>query len=596
MKSLKCLTRSILLDAGARCDVDVARDIETALARFEQEGLPFLTVTLPSYCDAFEEALRVGAIASVPFPNFRKRGGYPLFLGGLLRLVFTPEGGAVRDDASVEAVQAVRQVSAYLGKIFQVCEDRFQQRSVDAYVTCEQELVAREALPSSYLARLSMVAVRYFGDILTGSDGDVAHHRLVPGHGPGSTADGLVGNKKYDLRGWSKELEPLMSSVDFLVPNARYRDALRDIEFFEPGSEPPVKVVLVPKTARKARVIAMEPSWKQYAQQALFRSLAERMAGNPMVDIFDQTGNRRLAARGSLDGSFATLDMSEASDRVTVEVVRAVFRRAPSLLQALLAARTGTASLPGKRLIPLAKFASMGSATCFPVQTIVFATIVLDAVEQAVNSSSGCNLSKQEIAACVRVFGDDIVVAAPFVQHAIDSLTQIGMRLNPRKSFWTGRFRESCGGDYFCGEDVTIARLRQLPPRSRRDASGVLSLVAFRNHLYERGYWRTAGVIDDMVGRLGLPLPIVETTSPVVGRHSCCFKWREERIHPDYQSPLVMGIKSQSWSPKSESSEVGKLLKCLLPERELPFFDPMHLQRSGRPDRVRIKVGLGQPF
>jgi hypothetical protein len=596
VKSLKCLVRCLLLDAGALCDVDVARDIETALARFEEEGIPFLTVTLPSYCAAFEEALRVGSISSVPFPNFRKRGGYPLFLGGMLRMVFNPEGGAVREDASADAVQAVRQVTSFLGKIFQVCSERYQKRSVEAYITCEKELESQQSISADYLDRLGNVAVRYFGSILTGVDQDLFRNELVPGHGPGSTADGMYGNQKYDLRGWSDNLEPLMPSADYLIPNSRHHAVLDDVQFFEPGTEPPVKVVLVPKTARKARVIAMEPSWKQYAQQALLRSFAERMAGDPVVDISDQSGNQLLAQLGSLDGSFATLDMSEASDRVTVEVVRAVFRRTPLLLQALLAVRSGTASLPCGDIIPLRKYASMGSAVCFPVQTIVFATVVLDAVEQAVNSSSRLDLSTRQIRACVRVFGDDIVVSTPFVHHAIDSLNQIGMRLNPHKSFWTGKFRESCGGDFFRGLDVTYAKLRQLPPRSRRDASGVLSLIAFRNHLYERGFWKTAGRIDDLVRHLGLPLPIVEKTSPVMGRYSCCFAWRGERIHPSYQSPLVKGVVVKTRSPKSESSDVGRLLKCLLPRRVEPFYDKEHLLRSGRPDRVRIKVGMGQPF
>ena len=128
----------------------------------------------------------------------------------------------------------------------------------------------------------------------------------------------------------------------------------------------------------------------------------------------------------------------------------------------------------------------MGSALCFPVEAMVFSTIILTAiaVERRVPMDRAFLI---EMRGKVRVYGDDIVVPVDCVQRVIQFLELFGLVVNMDKSFWNGKFRESCGGDYYCGEWVTPIRLRHELPQSLEDVGETVGLVAFPNLLYWGG-------------------------------------------------------------------------------------------------------------
>jgi hypothetical protein len=95
------LVQLIYDDACARCTVDVSdlRDKMTILSRVDKEGLSFLTITLPTFCQDFERSLAQGKIDSTAFRSFRKVGAIPAFLQGMLSLLFNRETGRLLDDA-----------------------------------------------------------------------------------------------------------------------------------------------------------------------------------------------------------------------------------------------------------------------------------------------------------------------------------------------------------------------------------------------------------------------------------------------------------------------------------------------------------------
>lgn len=580
MKSLFDLFAAILLDAGRQVSVDVAADLRKAQRRWESEGEQFLTVTLPRFGHAVRSALERGNIASVPFPNFRKRNGYPLFLGGMLRRVFSSDGCVVLDEQAADAIRAIAQVTLAFEKIFEVCDPKREAQSVASFVQCERDLEDAYYFRER-LHRLGSVACRHLGDSLAAIDEAVYRGELIPRHGPGATADRLRGNAKFDNACWSVRLQGLLPFGDYIYPGRAESCNPPDLKIYEPGLEPPVRVVTVPKTASKARVIAIEPTYRQYAQQALLREFMKHFGDGDFLALRRQDLNQQMALTGSVDRSLATIDLSEASDRVHVDVVRAVFGRFPHLLEALLASRGETASLPSGEVIPLLKFASMGSATCFPVQSVVFLVIAIDAIEQAANGTSWRSISKQELRNTLRVFGDDIIVPTRFADAVLRALVELGARPNSTKTFIRGHFRESCGGEFFAGYDVSYAKLRRRVPNSRRDAESVVAYSAFRNHLYQRGFWGAAKAIDDDLEVILRGMyPIVEPTSPVVGRTSV-FQYRAQAFHRRTSAPLVRGWTLRAPAPRSIASERGALLKCTLPDRHMPFEDRRHLERSG---------------
>jgi len=435
---------------------------------------------------------------------------------------------------------------------------------------------------------------------------------LVPRHGPGATADRLRGNAKYSVSKWPLRLEREFPYGDYALPSWRSYYQLDRVEFLELGSEVPVKVTPVPKTLKTPRIIAEETTAVQYCQQALAKEITDLLEngvpGSPswrtkgscslgvgMIGFDDQEPNRLLARRGSLDGSLATLDLSEASDRVLNRHVVDLLSGFPRLSAAVQATRTTKADVPGHGVIPLLKFASMGSALCFPMEAMIFLTIIVTAVSYQRGEPPSRRLINS-LRDTVRVYGDDIIVPVEYVDSVCRMLSDFGLVVNLDKSFWNGKFRESCGGDYYDGEWVTPIRLKKDLPRTRADVDEVVALVAYRNRLYWGGFWRTASVIDDRLRVLFKgSFPVVEETAAVLGRESI-FAYEAEWAHPDLHTPLVRGWVRRSVTPESPISGEGALLKFLIKPGILPSQDPDHLERQGRPVGGSIKPTLSSPY
>jgi len=434
---------------------------------------------------------------------------------------------------------------------------------------------------------------------------------LVPRNGPGATADRLRGNAKFSIGEWPTRLEAEFPYGDYALPSWRSYYQLDRVQFLEPGAERPVKVTPVPKTLKTPRIIAEEPAGMQYCQQSLMHQFVDAIEngvpsapswhaelcdlGRGMVGFKEQEPNRLLALAGSINGSLATLDLSEASDRVLNRHVLDLFSGFPRLSAAVQATRSTKADVPGHGVIPLAKFASMGSALCFPVEAMIFLTIIVAAISYERGEPPSRGLIKG-LRGKVRVYGDDIIVPVEYVPRVIAFLEAFGLKVNKHKSFWNGKFRESCGGDYYNGEWVTPIRLRHDLPRSLSDVQEVVGLVSFRNQLYEAGMWKTVSKLDDRLRSLFRgSFPIVESTSAVLGRHSI-FAYEAEWADPDLHVPLVRGYVQRSVTPESPITGEGALLKFLFRRSNLPFQDPDHLERQGRPIAVSIKRSWKRPY
>lgn len=53
------------------------------------------------------------------------------------------------------------------------------------------------------------------------------------------------------------------------------------------------------------------------------------------------------------------------------------------------------------------------------------------------------------------MYGDDIIIPQYAAALCSDILNEMGFTVNTDKSYLTGPFKESCGGNYFCGVDIT---------------------------------------------------------------------------------------------------------------------------------------------
>lgn len=312
-----------------------------------------------------------------------------------------------------------------------------------------------------------------------------------------------------------------------------------------------------------------------------------------------QALNRELAREGSANGKLATLDLSEASDRVSIVHVADLLHSFPSLKEAVFAARSTWARTP-KGDVHLWKYASMGSALTFPLESAVFLTVVFLGIESASNKPLS-HIDIRRLRGRVRIFGDDIIVPVDYVESVVSALESYGFKVNHGKSFWTGKFRESCGGDYYGGDDVSIIRLRTEIPNNRQDVEEIVSFVDFRNQMYKALNWTTARHCDRRLGRILRHFPAVADTSPALGRSSL-LGYDTERLCERLHSPRVRAWVMRAPLPENPVDGVAALSKVLFysaaadPDKDLEPMSKGHLERSGRPKSAALQLGWKAPF
>lgn len=422
------------------------------------------------------------------------------------------------------------------------------------------------------------------------------YEQLVPRHGSGTTAERIIGNNKYVHRKWHTRLDRVFPYTEFAIGSLRnlFEPGTPFPNFVEPEDEDPVRVVFVPKTMKSPRVIAIEPVCMQYAQQALLQWLTPRIESGRFtagrINFRDQTVNQLLAKEGSRTGRFATLDLSEASDRVSMAMAKAVYSINPEFLDLVEACRSSRACLPSGKVIPLKKFASMGSAMCFPTEALVFfCTIVasrIDRAKAAVDVRSVRRFSRD-----VYVYGDDIIIPADEALATCDDLHAFGLKVNYHKSFWTGKFRESCGSDYYDNLKVTPVYLRHDLPTCRHDSSEIISSVATSNQLFSAGYYRTATAIKEAVEQIGIKLPTVSERTSAIGVTYYSLYEPPTRYNPTLQRREIRCLVPVARRNIDIIDDDPALVKCFgLLRSQKTTSEPDHLLKSVGRARLTLKT------
>jgi len=587
MKRLVQLWTILAEELGSLCGVDASRDAITALRRTEQEGDAFLRITLPAYSKAFDRAIELGRVSSDSFPGFQVRRGLPVFLGGFLRNVFDADGRML-DVPCIESIRAIRQLAGFCGKVRGDCTAARDRIAVVEYVKADERCGEwDDSCPEELLSELASVGGLALGWALGRADFACLNDDLRPRHGPGATADRLSGNAKFDLDYWPEKLHARFPWWEWAIATPLYGDCGPN----RSTSLRPAKLSLVPKTMKTPRVIVMEPTALMYMQQGIMTAMQESIeAVTKQIGFTDQPTNRLMARNASITRRQATLDLSEASDRVSLRQAESVFSALPNLWEALLATRSDQVELPDRSVRVVRKFASMGSAVCFPVEACVFWVAILTAIQRhyrKVDASYKLTWRKlRSLENQVRVYGDDLIVPVDYLPEVEELFLQLGWKINVAKSFSRSNFRESCGGDYWRGEDVTPVRVRDPLPAHSGQIDQVHSLVELRNQLYLAGYWKTTRSIDTLLASLlnGV-FPIADERANGWTRVSRSFEGlplATDRMHRHLTKAWVLN----SPIPVNPASEHGSLIKCLT----VHSLDGDHLVRSGRPSVVYKKL------
>lgn len=207
------------------------------------------------------------------------------------------------------------------------------------------------------------------------------------------------------------------------------------------------RVTTVPKSWKTDRVIAIEPDWNMFFQKGLGSLIRTRLQRRGILLPTAQEQHWAMAQKGSADGSLATLDLSNASDSVSLALCEALLPE--DWFNHIMRLRSPRGTLPDGTPITYEKVSSMGNGFTFELETLFFYALT-------------CAVSRNGVRD-ISVYGDDIICPSGDADATMAILVEAGFTVNTEKSFWEGPFRESCGGHFFEGTDVTPWFVRGFP-------------------------------------------------------------------------------------------------------------------------------------
>lgn len=250
----------------------------------------------------------------------------------------------------------------------------------------------------------------------------------------------------------------------------------------------------VPKSWKTDRAIAIEPAINVFFQLGLGTAIRRRLRASTGWDLdHAQDIHRREARDASKHGRFATIDLSNASDTVSINLVKLLLP--PAWFRELSSLRSPFTQMNGK-WVKLEKFSSMGNGYTFELETLIFAALASTWLEQR----GHLGLLNEDLF----VFGDDIILPTVEAEGFISVLSFCGFETNLQKTFVTGPFKESCGADYWDGFDVR-------PFFRKEDWSDRLALFPVYNQLYQvdrrLGQWGGSLSSSLELIRRQIPLP-----------------------------------------------------------------------------------------
>lgn len=468
-----------------RTDPTARKDWAKLLKRFSCEGLGFLTLTLPALGKCMIQSFNDGYF-TCPCA-FKKQKGWatPMIYHGLFSKIYNPDG-TIRDDANVHAMRLLNQLCFMFYKLELPFRDTQTEAAMDKYYEAERSCKSLTLYESDSLLNAAR-------DIVTDIFKDFNPMDIKPNISNGVLATGEVGVEKFiptrkyeNIHRVYPYYEYFETTLNALGDSLRGNTAelLHAYKRLIPEKSGCSKMCAVPKNADGPRFISMEPAEYMYMQQGLKHVLCnhlEQITSN-QINFIDQSYNQKAALYASTNGVYDTYDFSSCSDRNSLILVESLFRDVPKLLNCLIALRTTHTITPDGEKIRLYKYAPMGSALCFPVM----ATCIY-AIAKAHNKSLK-----------VLVYGDDLIVESDSSYKDLPAnFARLGLKINNKKSFTRGLFRESCGCDAYNGYIITPIRIKK--DIACKTPESFAALVDTSNVFYNAGYWHLAGCLRKII-------------------------------------------------------------------------------------------------
>jgi len=607
--------------------IDLSRDWDRLVSGVKERGRGFYAIDLPSLDKILLSGLENQFLTTSGPMSHRvsKKCRLPRFLSGVWKLVFLNDG-RLKPNPDQDAILFLRQIFCLGKKLVSKCSDRIVKDSIDEFFILDSDLRPIELSWFDYEERTNPARLSFDDGIVSnlgclhnddgnqliadirrlatvcdnvactlgyydpyeysqsGAFGRFSDSSVGPlgfKHGPGAVADIRSGTSKYRFPSWPTWLQ------DYF-PFDAFGDHAFSVSQMPDGDDiSPSRIIDVPKTMDKPRLIAAEPACNQWTQQITRSWIDERMSMTwlgKFIDLHDQGKSQEMVKKASLTGELATVDLSSASDRLSAWCVVRMFRKNHSVFRALRAHRTiYTSHCSRNEPVLINKFATQGTAVTFPVQSLFFLACAL-----AVSIDGKVTRKKiNSLIGKVRTFGDDIILPSSRYSRLENLLSFLELKVNDQKSFKLGKFRESCGMDCYDGIDVTPVKPKLLVASGPESELSVLDTV---NNLFLKGFWCASEALrsSQLSGRLRLPVKSVD--SGTFGFVSFCggnVAHLPFRYNYDFHQLEVRAHTFVSCSPKHKTNDRSQVFQFFT---ERPSLDQKW--SSGVPMRSKLQRKL----
>jgi len=379
-----------------------------------------------------------------------------------VRLFALLEENILRDCELYENNEAVKRLVKRYNKRFPSGNEKPLERAAyDDFLRCNAE-VSKPCL-DSFVVNNARVFIERALWRFTKEYVDVPQSTLDVGtllslwkFGPGAS-NGVKGTHFVDKvkQKWTctNRAEPIVKLVHYTNPHLK--------QFFADSGTMCIdgsRITTVPKNQEKRRTIAIEPSGNMALQLAagMYLEGALRRIG---IDITTQADiNKSLAQSASLGDKLSTIDLKNASDMISIDLVRQLMPHDWSELLQII--RSDEATVEGIQH-KLNMISTMGNGFTFPLMTLIFVALYYG-YRCSVNKQKSFRLDFSEFG----VFGDDIILPSDDFCGFCDVLVQAGLVINTEKSYQYGPFKESCGGDFYNGANITPFYIKDLSSKA----------------------------------------------------------------------------------------------------------------------------------
>lgn len=521
---------------GLAFDVDldpVTR--EYVLRRVANEGVTFLTVTLPKFSKYVIASIEHGSyLPHDMLPEFKWKSRSPKYFSGYLSVIFDHDG-KVLDDPCPVALRNLRQFCEYFYKLSLEFSAQQLEKAEASFISNDDSLVMQET-DYHWVDTCRKNLETYYPSLR------VKPHEVLATFRPRFTSGTFSVDSKISKPYYAYKQLPEVS-------NAVTKSFQAYAGYFKPYPGSPVhievtedtsrdsEVLFVPKDSRGPRVICREPLHQLRGQMSFFDFMvwALEKDSRRRINFHSQEINQSLVKTASVDKKFSTIDLKDASDRIDKNIVNQLFRNLPAL-RYFTSRRSKYVVLPSGRRKYLNKLAGMGSGLTFPTMALMIHLSICSEITRRTGRDY------RSVMGDVYVYGDDIIVPTKYFDAALVALSKFKLHVNKSKSFKNSLFRESCGKDYLNGVEVGPVRMRMANAKPyvvheiarvgkadlfvslnlafESEANAVYQLERHCRELVRAGLTGLAShyylLLELAIGKL----PTVSGDSPILGRYS----------------------------------------------------------------------------